>query len=564
MGFAHEYATAVAQRGRVLMEPVDFVPDWADKPRRVKYYPDAESIPLPDGDYPTWASVGRALGLDAGLPGDGKNDVADGAPFTLPLLGGMLRDSYGLVGRRIGVQANTDLGALPSYRQANWSRGNASGGGLYPVSVYWATGPSGPLLPGTYYYSADHHAMQRLASGDPTGDVRAALGDGATGADADQFLLLGVKFWQNSFKYNSFTFHAVTMDIGTLIQTWRMWGRPRGLRIAPLLWFDERRLSTVAGVVPEEEGLFAVVPLRWDAPGPPPGAGQRGDRQNGGARLDGPRAPAPFVRHRDRERSRTVLTFETVQRIHAATSEHAADRPPIDALETAQAAAPRQDNALIPLPEPTALTADVRTALRTRRSSFGRFSAERAVDAAQLAALLAAADAGARFACDVGAPGGAVLARLFVFVNHVAGIAPGTYEFDRVAGGLRLVKAGAAGAFLQRNYFLANYNLEQAAAVIVPAVRTHAVLDAVGDRGYRLVNAAIGACAQATYTASASLGVACGVALGFDAISYIEELDLADSGEIPLLIMLVGHERPRPADFHAEIALGAAAGGERL
>ena len=37
MGFAHEYATAVAQRGRVLMEPADFVPDWADKPRRVKF-----------------------------------------------------------------------------------------------------------------------------------------------------------------------------------------------------------------------------------------------------------------------------------------------------------------------------------------------------------------------------------------------------------------------------------------------------------------------------------------------------------------------------------------------
>ena len=259
-----------------------------------------------------------------------------------------------------------------------------------------------------------------------------------------------------------------------------------------------------------------------------------------------------------------MLTFETVQRIHAATGEHAADRPPLDALESARAVPPRQDSTLIPLPEPTPLTVDVRTALRTRRSSFGRFSAERALDAAHLAALLTAADAGARFACDVRAPGGPALARLFVFVNHVAGIAPGTYEFDREAGGLRLAKPGAAGAFLQRNYFLANYNLEQAAAVIVPAVRTHAVLDAVGDRGYRLVNASIGACAQATYTASASLGVACGVALGFDAISYIEELELADSGEIPLLIMLVGHERPRPADFHAEIALGAAVRGEEL
>lgn len=563
MGFAHEYATAVAQRGRVLMEPVDFVPDWSDKPRRVKYYPDAEYFPLPDGDYPAEASVGQALGLDTAAPATSAAP-ADDAPFTLPLLGGMLRDSYGLVGRRIGVQANTDLGALPSYKQANWSRGTASGGGLYPVSVYWAAGPRGPLLPGTYYYSADHHAMQRLASGDPTADVRVALGDAGAAADADQFLLLGVKFWQNSFKYNSFTFHAVTMDIGTLVQTWRMWGRARGLRIDPLLWFDEQRLSTVVGVMPEEEGLFAVVPLHWHTPVSDNAQGHDRDQalllEDG---LPGERR-APLVRHRDSERSRTVLTFETVQRVHAATSEHAADRPPLDALETARATAPPQDSPLIPLPEPVPLTVDVRTALRTRRSSFGRFSAERAMSAEQLATLLAAADAGARFDCDVLASDGPALVRMYVFVNHVPGIEPGAYEFDRETGGLRLIKPGAAGEFLQRNYFLANYNLEQAGAVIVPAVRTHAVLDAVGDRGYRLVNAAIGACAQATYTASAAVGLACGVALGFDAISYIEELGLAENGEIPLLIMLVGHERPRPADFHAQIALGAATGGEQL
>ena len=62
------------------------------------------------------------------------------------------------------------------------------------------------------------------------------------------------------------------------------------------------------------------------------------------------------------------------------------------------------------------------------------------------------------------------------------------------------MKPGAPGAFLQANYFLSNYNLEQAGAVMVPTVRTHDVLDAVGDRGYRLVSALIGSVAQAVYT----------------------------------------------------------------
>jgi len=534
MGFAHKYATAVAWRGRVLMEPVDFVPDWADKPRRGKYYPQAESLPLPEADDPPGASVGRGLGL-------GPQQAAEGAPFTLDLLGGMLRDSYGLVGRRVGVQANTDLPALPSYPQANWSRGSASGGGLYPVSIYWVCGPRGPFVPGVYYYAAARHAMQRLVAGDVSSQVRAAVADPVLTEGTDQFLVLGVKFWQNSFKYNSFSYHAVTMDVGALVQTWRMWGRARGLSIAPILWFDEARLSRSFGLTADREGLFAVVPLNWTNQPIDP--------------LTGIRTLASTVRVRlaDQERSRRVLSFETLTRVHAATIEGATDRPPRSALTPALATPPRPDRPLIALPPAPPLDTSVRAALRARRSSFGRFSAERTMTAGQLAALLAATAAGARFDCDITGPGGA-LAKLYVFVNHVPGIPPGSYEYDPEAPGLRQIKPGAAGAFLQRNYFLANYNLEQAGAVIVPAVRTHAVLDAVGDRGLRLVNASIGAAAQAVYTASAAQGLYCGVALGFDAISYIEELDLEAAGEIPLLIMLVGHERPNPADFRHDLA----------
>ena len=131
----------------------------------------------------------------------------------------------------------------------------------------------------------------------------------------------------------------------------------------------------------------------------------------------------------------------------------------------------------------------------------------------------------------------------YVYANHVDGIPAGTYTFDD--GLLRRVDGQPPGRFLQDNYFLANYNLERAGAVVVPTMRTHAVLDAVGDRGYRLVNAAIGAVAQNVYVASAALGVGSGVALGFDNVSYVEQLGLTDD-EAPLLIMMLGAERPVP------------------
>ncbi|WP_433887574.1 nitroreductase family protein [Streptomyces sp. CA-111067] len=528
MGFAHEYATAIVRRGRYPMEPADFVPDWADRPRKGKHFPAAESFPLPAGAEPAaGATVQRGL---HGPRGTGS--------FTLPLLAGMLYDSYGLVGRRLAVQANSDLGTLPMYTQANWSRGTASGGGLYPVGVHWVSGAGGPLTPGVHYYDTRHHELRRLLAGDVTGEVRAAVGEPARGYD--QFLLLTVRFWQNAFKYNSFSYHVVTMDVGALLQTWRIWARACGLRFAPALWFDEPRLGGLLGLDPQEEGVFAVLPLAW-----------QGDGSHGGP----PNGPAPRVTHADQERSRRVFTFDTVDRMHAATLEDAARRPAPEALQALPPApAPEPSGEPVPLPAAEPLTAEVRTALRERRSSFGRFQASRPLPAAALSTVLAAAETAGTLDSDVESPDAEPLTRLYVFVNHVADVPQGVYRYDPAGGSLTGLRTGPPGDFLQRNYFLANYNLEQAAAVIVPAARTPQVLDAVGDRGYRLVNAVVGGMSQAVYTAAAAAGLSCGVALGFDAISFTEELALDETGEIPLLIMMIGDERPRPADFRYEIA----------
>ncbi|NJQ07564.1 nitroreductase family protein [Streptomyces lonarensis] len=538
MGEAHAYATAIMNRGRTPMEPVDFVPNWADGPRKSKLYRGTDTTPLPDGDYPAHASLQRALD-----PADTPPDAAD--PFDLDALGGMLRDSYGVTGRRLGVQANTDLPALPHYRMATWSRGSAAGGGLYPVSVYWVSGASGPLTPGVHHYATSRHSLQRLLTGDVSGRVREALGERAPGPETDQYLVLGVKYWQNAFKYNSFTFHVVSMDVGALLATWRLWARARGMEIEPALWFDEHRLTDLLGVGAEEEGVFAVVPLRW--------------------RRDAHRPSAPTatggtvaVTASDSERSRTVHRFEDVTTMQRVTAGRAADRPAPQDLTAALPLPPDAAGPRVALPEPAPLTADVRSALRSRRSSFGRFDAQQPMTAAELAATLRAAHLGAELGGDTATePGGPGLTGLYVFVNHVTGIAPGAYRYDPYdpeGPALRGVVDRAGGPFLQRNYFLANYNLEQAGAVLVPVARTHAVLDAVGDRGYRLTNALIGATAQATYTAGSALGLGCGVALGFDNISYAEELGLDARGESALLIMMVGRERPRPADFRYDLA----------
>ncbi|MFC4031058.1 SagB family peptide dehydrogenase [Streptomyces polygonati] len=541
MGFAHEYATAIVRRGRYPMEPADWVPDWADRPRKGKHHPGAVSFPLPASpERPAAATVERGL---HGPRGTGA--------FTLPLLAGMLQDSYGLTGRRLAVHANSDLGTLPAYTQANWSRGTASGGGLYPLGVHLISGRGGPLTPGVHYYDTRHHALRRLLTGDVTASVREAVGQPAAGHG--DFLVVTGHFWQNAFKYNSFSYHVIAMDTGALLQTWRVWSRAHGLDLGPAFWFDEARLGRLLGLDADEEGVFAVVPLRWagePAPGAAPSSGPAGAKGT----VEDREPSEPRVRYRDQERSRRVSTFETVRRMHAATSAGAAERPAPGSLADAAAPPLPPGGERVGLPERQALDIGVGQALRARRSSFGRFEAARALPAAALATVLAAADAAGTLDSDAETPGDGPLTSLYVLVSHVAGVEPGTYAYDRADRSLRVLRAGPPGEFLQRNYFLANYNLEQAAAVIVPAARTHAVLDAVGDRGYRLVNAVVGGISQAVYTAASAAGLGCGVALGFDAISYTEELGLDRTGELPLLTMMIGHERPQPADFRSEIA----------
>ncbi|MFI9639329.1 nitroreductase family protein [Micromonospora sp. NPDC051925] len=556
--YAYEYASMILRRNRVPMPPADFAPNWADKPRPTKHYPGALSFPLPDAPPLPSATVGAGI---AAAPAD--------EPFSLPVLGAMLRDSYGLIGRRLAIQANTDVHGYPWYARANWHRGTASGGGLYPCSIYWVAGPGAELCPGVYHYACQPHTMQRLLAGDVTGRVRAALG---LPTDATQFLVIGVKYWANAFKYNSFAYHAVSMDVGTLLQTWRLWAGGQRRRIEPRFWFDQAALGRLLGLPPDEEGLFAVVPLTWTASPPADPSARRhvttaedtalaeGTATAGTAAADGTgRAEGDVaavgevaVRRRDRERSRVVLTFEATQRIHRATAQVAAHRPAAGALASAAATPTPDGGDRVDLPPPSPLETPVRTALSRRRSSFGRFDGSVPMPQADLAALLTAAHA-ARLPTEITEAADGGLAKFYVFVNHVRGMTPGSYEYDPARHQLRVVRSTPPGLFLQRNYFLPNYNLEQAAVVVVPTVRVPAVLDAVGPRGYNVVNATIGAVAQTFYTAAAALDLGCGVALGFDGVSYVEELELAATGETPLLIMLAGHERVLPTDYRHEL-----------
>lgn len=523
------YAEAVFRRGREPMEPVGFSPDWADQPSRYKTYLGVQRFPLPAGTDLSRAPASQVL---LGRDGPGEEDTG----WTFASLATLLRMSYGLLDRRLRINWNQDADVRVLYPEALWGRAAASGGGMYPLEIYWVTAGDGPLAPGVYHYSTAHHAFERLAAGTFTDQVRQACPSAGT---ADGYLLVTVRFWKNAFKYNSFCYHVVTQDCGALLGCWEMVARGMGRRLRSALWFDERPLDALLGVDTEEESVLAVVPVPTDAV-------PRGDRP---ARQPGVPRPALTARP-SFERSRRVRTFEQVQEVHRAVL---ADRRPLPDAERVRALAPAPpggDGAVVALPAPRTdpTGASITDVLCGRHTSFGSFNGARRMRLDELATILAGTLSAQDYTSDT-VPADLGLTGLYVLANRVDDLASGTYRYDRDRHALHTIAERPLAMYLQRSYFLSNYNLEQVGAVLAISARLDSTLRTCGSRGYRMLNAEVGAVAQTAYAAAASAGVGCGAVLGFDNVALDEALGLDDGDERTFLFVLLGHERTDSADF---------------
>jgi len=563
-----EYAEAVFQRARKPMEPLGFETNWDDQPSRHKPYPGSVRIPLPV-DPPQLATL-RELATGA--------HPAPTSGWTLDRLATLLRLSYGVLDRRLAANWNQDLAKRLHFPHAVWGRATASGGGMYPVEIYLVAGASGPLVPGVYHYATGHHALERLLTGDVTATVRAALGP-ADLPGADHYLLTTIKFWKNSFKYNSFCYHVVTQDLGALLGSFDLLGRALGAPLRRTLSFDPGPLDHLLGLDGDGESVLAVVPLPWAAddpadPGPanpdaatagPAGASPNGDRTGADRPARARVTLTPF------ERSRTILTFPQVTQVHRAAKGPV--RPAAEA--TLRSLVPGDlpgEPTPLPPPEWEQLDRPLSTVLRRRQSSFGRFRRPPELTLAQVGTTLAFAASARHHPSDVKLPDGApTLTRLWLFANHVDGLPAGTYAYlpagdeasapsDRADDAstaprrhalvpVRPAPPEGMTAFLQRQYFLTNYTMSQVGAVLAISGRLDAILDAYGPAGYRVLNAEVGTVAQYAYCAAAAQGIGCGAVLGFDNVAMNEALGLTSTDERTVLFVLLGREHDRPADW---------------
>jgi SagB-type dehydrogenase family enzyme len=528
-----DYVETVFRRGREPMEPIGFQPNFADQPSRHKTYLGVTRFPLPEG-----AGVPLRPAADVLFAPPPDDSSFQGAPWTLESLATLLRLSYGQLDRRLRVSWNQDTHVRVLYPESLWGRGTASGGGMYPLEIYWVAGAGGPMIPGVYHYSTAHHGFERLLVGDLTDDVRAACDDAGA---ADSFLLVTTRFWKNSFKYNSFCYHVVTQDCGAMLGSFEVIARGLGRRLRRVLWFDDERLNSLLGLDTMAESVLAVVPLPF------------GEHQPFGEHRGQRPAPvggrAGLIDRPSFERSRTLIEFEQVTRVHRAVLADRRPRPD-PAAATALRPVPPTGLAEVALPDPRAgdLGSDLDHALRTRHTSFGSFVGSHPMTLQELSTVVAGASSARNYLSDA-APTETGFTGLYVLANRVTGLATGSYRYDPDGHLLQVVDERPVADFLQRNYYLSNYNLDQVGAVLAISARWISAVEAYGSRGYRVLNAEVGAVAQTAYVAAAAAGVGCGAVLGFDNLAIDEAVGLDRSDERTFLFVLLGHERADSADF---------------
>jgi SagB-type dehydrogenase family enzyme len=433
--------------------------DWNVKPFPFKVYTEAPSVALPREIDALAAPAMTTLAPQDGPPA---------GRLTLAALTAVLYYAAGITKKKTYPGGGEVL-----FRAA------ASTGALYQTEVYVVAGDVEGLPPGLYHFSPGDFLLRRLREADVRGWLAEAAADASIARRAATLALTAI-YWRNTWKYQARGFRHLFWDSGTMLANLTAAGTALGLAPRIVTGFVDGEVNRLLGVDPAREGALELVALGPDG------------------------TPARPVTARE------AIALETLP-----LSSREVDYPllremyEVSALPDAgavgrwrQAAVPARAprGRPVPLPKPDADGGRPLGETIQRRGSTRRFS-HAALTAAELSTALWAATRPP--AADV--PGG--LVDLYLIVNAVDDVAPGAYVYwpDGAGGGLESLERGdfrRKAAYLCLEQALAG----DAAAVVFFLTPLDAVLEAYGNRGYRLANLDAGLAGGRAYLAAYAHG----------------------------------------------------------
>ena len=482
---SHEAEDAHADAIQRFLLATDHAPDRLDgryegtlnpalRPRPDKRYPALAPLPLPNvTELPPSSMPALTAIADAGESGT----------TTVSTL-----DVHALA--RIAFFTNGITKTIRRGGQAMMFRAAPTTGALYHIELYLVTGDLPGLPAGVYHYGAHDHALRQLRAGDFRRVVVAATGDEPATAQASAILVMTSVFWRNAWKYATRAYRHTYWDAGTMLPNTLAVAAAAGIPTRLVLSFADAAIADLLGLDLDHEGVVALVAL--GAADPPPAAPPVSPLDLRVEPYSAREIDFPLIR----ETHRTTL-LESGE--DAARWRRRGAPPPVETR-------PRAPLIALPVPEQADLPpVPVETVIR-RRGSTRRFARE-PITLPQLSTLLDSSMHG--IPSDTLGSEGTPCNDLYLFVNAVDGLQPGTYVYHRADHALEpLHLMSEAEARAQTHFLALEQDLGGDAAVNVYLLSDlDPTLAAFGARGYRLAQLGGALVAGKLYLAAYALGL---------------------------------------------------------
>ena len=437
--------------------------DFSNQPLPFKVYTDLPPIPLPR-DFP--ATGVSAL---AAIAGDGRFE-GESIP-NLDTLASILHHSAGITKKR----------AFPGGEIL--FRAAACTGALYHIELYLVCGDLPGLEAGVYHFGVQDFSLRMLRRGDHRSILVQASGNQTSIADAPAVVISTSTYWRNSWKYRSRAYRHCFWDNGTILANLLAASSAYQVPATVITGFVDSTVNQLLDLNTNEEVALSLVPLgRGTAPAVLRQA--QDERLMVGAQDEqAGEHDLPRLKLETMPLSNSQIDYPEIREMHEASSLAGLGEiegwlgptdvltfPPISGREFPLASSGDQGE------DPEFFERVVR-----RRGSSREFSRE-PISLKQLSTILHQSTRGVP--ADFLDPPGTTLNRLYLLVNDVLGLVPGSYIYNRDAGSLELLQEGEfrrAGGYLGLQQDIP----ADASVDVFFLADLDRILDRYGNRGYR-------------------------------------------------------------------------------
>lgn len=158
--------------------------------------------------------------------------------LDLPQLAALLHHSYGI------TRTNEGTGFIRPFRSA------PSGGGLYPLEIYFHTKYVSGLAPGLYHYNPFKNEVRRLRAGDQTVPIAQGLVQfqSHVASESSVIFFLTALFARSTFKYGTRAYRFILLEAGHVAQNMNLVATGLGLGCLNIGGYYDRAMDRILGL----------------------------------------------------------------------------------------------------------------------------------------------------------------------------------------------------------------------------------------------------------------------------------------------------------------------------